>query len=128
MSRQKEKGTKGENKVVSILNASRIFNAIRQPGSGIYADHPEDILETNVFDGHLEVKTRKSVPLTVYKWLGFEPCPKAGLRKKKKRPLAVFMKRDHCPYLVAMEADDFIALCEAVREKTVEECGGERIA
>lgn len=119
MSRQKAKGTNGENRVVAMLNASHIFNAIRQPGSGIYADHPEDVLETNVFDGHLEVKTRKSVPITVYNWLGFEPCPKVGMRKKSKRPLALFMKRDHCPYIVAMEADDFIALCEAIHQRAI---------
>lgn len=114
----KKKGTEGENQVVKILNGSRLFSAKRQPGSGMFKGHPDDVLETEVFDGTLEVKFRKSVPSSVYTWLGIERIGDRGLRIKENRPRALFMKQNYCPWLICMTAEDFIELCEKLTEKS----------
>jgi len=117
----KNKGTKGENQVVKILNGSRLFQAVRQPGSGIYSAYPDDVYESEVFGGTLEVKFRKSVPATVYKWLGMTPVGERGVKHKENRPRAVFMKRDWFPWLVTMTAEDFVELCQKISNDAASE-------
>lgn len=124
MSRQRQKGTGGENEVVTILNGSRLFCAARQPGSGIYKGHPDDVIETQIFDGTIEVKTRKSVPITVYDWLGFEQRAERGVRERPGRPRALFMKKDYCPFLVVMTAKDFVDLCEKIETSAAQKKSG----
>lgn len=117
----KNKGTRGENEVVKILNGSSLFQAERQPGSGIYTGYPDDVSESEVFCGTLEVKFRKSVPATVYKWLGMKQVGARGIEVKSNRPRAVFMKRDWHPWLVTMTAEDFVAICEKLAMNATQE-------
>lgn len=108
MSKQRQKGTGGENEVVRILNESGLFAATRQPGSGIHAAYPDDVLETRVFDGTLEVRFRQQTPTTIYHWLGYRLVGQTMKREKKLGVKALLCRRNFAPWLVVMPLETFV--------------------
>jgi Holliday junction resolvase len=108
MSRQRKKGTGGENEVVRILNESGLFAATRQPGSGIHSAYPDDVLETRVFDGTLEVRFRQQTPTTIYHWLGYRVAGQTMKREKKLGVKALLCRRNYAPWLLVMPLETFV--------------------
>jgi hypothetical protein len=120
VSKQRKKGTGGENEVVALLNASGCFDARRQPGSGIHADFPDDVLETRVFGGTLEVRFRQETPVTLYHWLGYRFMGRVMKRVKEPGVRALFCRRNFSPWLVVMPVETFIEVVERCQRSSVE--------
>lgn len=116
MSKQKQKGTGGEREVCDLLNASGLFDARRQPGSGIQPGFPDDVLETRVFRGTLEVRFRQSMPVTIYHWLGYRLVGRALKRVRPNPSRALVCRRNFAPWLVIMPLETLVEVVRSAKE------------
>lgn len=106
----KRKGYKAEHELEKILP-----NAKRVPLSGALDGYElsNDLkMIVNGVDKRIEVKHRKSVPVSCYKWLGIKN--NCGVRTLAydvdNPPNYLIMRKDNMPWLVVMPLDEFLLL------------------
>ena len=109
--RAKRKGYKAENELTKMLPYTK-----RVPLSGALDGHELSNDLKMIFpdgtDKRVEVKHRKSVPITCYNWLGIKKD--SGVRTLTfdvdNPPNYLMMRRDNMPWLVVMPLDEFLLL------------------
>ena len=99
--RSRDKGYRGESAIVKIFQRAG-FKAKRVPLSGAVEGFPGDI-QVECLDLPCEVKNRESNPKRFWEWLEGNG--------------ALFLKRNHYPWLVVMELDPFLKLIHSQSSK-----------
>lgn len=111
MSKAKDKGRFGENQVCEFLMDGTDIIAKRVPLSGsLQGEFCDDV--DIIFPGgekkKAEVKLRKSVSKSLYKWLKIKE--NSGLKVKyidETHPDYLILRRDRSPWLVCLSLDEF---------------------
>lgn len=93
-SKSREKGKRGERSIVNLFKRHGFF-AQRILNSEAVGGDPGDV-KTSCIDLPIEVKHRERIPKCLWEWL------------EGKGALAI--KRNHYPWLIVMDAEEFVRL------------------